>query len=435
MVDGSDNGRDAEFEALMNEGRAIQSGREIEVEFSGDPHQPQNWPTPSDRARTLGGVGTQLPTVIDTLNQATRGGPRTGKVVVIGGAPGAGKTTLLVQQAMAWAEAGYFVGFLASDEDAEGLLIRCGQIIGIQREALENGTAAARLELADHLETLPNFLLLDADADKVSLEEVSTELARRADGKPSILAVDSIQTTRVLGIEAADSKRARVDMVMLALKRAAKQGHLVVATCELARGAYRSKNTAEQIDDLAAFKESGDIEYGTTVAMVMRSVPNISNLVDVSMAKNRLGQKLPFRIELSPDSATFREIVVPNEEQDSPIEQVKRKVLDLIRKAVVPIESKSEIQRRIKLRRATVWAAIDELLEEARLTQVGGRFGLPDPPISGSTVPGVPNRSGNATRSTVPPPLGGERGSGTAQNGLDSGTGQNGNREPGEDDE
>src|SRR4051794_19174673 len=49
------------------------------------------WKTLAERAANLGVRGQRLPTGLATLDQATRGGPLTGRVISIGGAPGAGK--------------------------------------------------------------------------------------------------------------------------------------------------------------------------------------------------------------------------------------------------------------------------------------------------------------------------------------------------------
>jgi replicative DNA helicase len=372
------------------------------------------WITPEDRALAIGGETQKLATDFATLDKATRGGLRSGKVIVFGGAPGAGKTTWAIQLAWKWARAGIFVAVLAADEDADGLLVRIGQLEGLQREDLEDGLPYARKRLSERLrDVTPRFQLVDADETGATVEAVSERLARDAEGKPTVFVVDSIQTVRSEGSEDAEGPRARIDAVIAALKKCAKvDGHLVIATCELARGAYRSQNAADRIDDLAAFKESGGIEYGVTTALVLRSVATENGgeegLVDVSIPKNRLGSKTPFRIRLDYKRASFEEVELPQgiQESDTALEQIKCRVLETVGKALDPIASKNELARRTRKSKKPTLVAIDELLDEGRLMQLGGVFKLPN----GHTA-SMPAPSGSRTGSRTASPVSGSSGS------------------------
>lgn len=335
------------------------------------------WPSAADRARLVGSkAGAQLKTGFETLDKATRGGFRAGQIVILGGAPGAGKTTLVSQLAFKWAQAGHSVSMFACDETVDGLLIRFGQSVGLSREALEAGAPEAIRDLVEHLMDLPNLDVIDADETGVLIEHVSADLQRRRpEGGASILIADSVQTTRAEHLDSADGPRAKINLVMEVLKRCAKvHGHLVLATCELARGAYRSQNAADRIDDLAAFKESGGIEYGATMALVLRSVPGDGGLVDVTIPKNRAGQKLPFRLSLDSTPATFSEVEIPSETAPAVLDAVRERVLAVVAAAVVPIKSKNELARRAKRNKKQVCQAIDELLEEGLLEIAKGTF-------------------------------------------------------------
>jgi replicative DNA helicase len=342
------------------------------------------WIAPSDRALAIGGAQQLIPTDFATLDKATRGGLRAGKVIVFGGAPGAGKTTWAIQLAWKLAKLGICVAVLAADEDANGLLVRIGQLEGLQREDLEDGLPYARLRLSEILKAHENFILVDADESEATVEQVSAELKRVSQGKPSLLVADSIQTIKAQGCEEAEGPRARIDAVIAALKKCAKvDGHLVIATCELARGAYRSQNAADRIDDLAAFKESGGIEYGVTTALVLRSVATENGeegLVDVTIPKNRLGTKPPFRLRLDSKRASFEEVELPQgvQKSDTALEQIKCRVLETVAKALDPIASKNELARRTRKSKKPTLIAIDELLDEGRLTQLKGVFSLPN---------------------------------------------------------
>jgi KaiC/GvpD/RAD55 family RecA-like ATPase len=355
----------------------------------------RRWTAPADRARRLGGGGITLPAGFDTLDQATRGGPRTRKVVVLGGAPGAGKTTFVVQLAKRYAMRGIAVAVLAADEDADGLLTRWGQSEGIEREHLEAGTEEARAQLAQHLEQVPRLLLVDADEEGATVEDVSERLAELAAGAPSVLVVDSIQTVRTRNSANADNPRARVDDVVATLKRASKEtGHLVLATCELSRGAYRSQNVADRVEDLAAFKESGGIEYGASTLLVLRSVKGEDDLVDVAMPKNRMGRKLPFRLRLNFRLAEFSEVPLPADEspeearkktEEERAEKARGRVLRALREQT-DLRSKNDISRKAGGARGDNLVAVDDLVEMGTLVKVGGCFRIvAAPPAGGAT--------------------------------------------------
>ena len=97
---------------------------------------------------------------------------------------------------------------------------------------------------------------------------------------------------------------------MRALKGASRRNTLVVATCELARGAYGKENSRERTTDLAAFKESGGIEYGAHLLLLLRE--REPGIVDVSMPKNRWGRSESFRLVLDHERAAFAEVAVPS---------------------------------------------------------------------------------------------------------------------------
>jgi KaiC/GvpD/RAD55 family RecA-like ATPase len=262
-----------------------------------------------DRALALGGNGVRLRTGIATLDAATRGGLLAGGTIVFGGAPGAGKTMLAVTLADRFYEGGHPVAILAADEYADGLLIRLGQRRGLVRDALEAGHADARAQLAAALDPL-RLLLVDQDEENATLEDVADRLARlsTASALPGVLVVDSIQTVRVNGGDDPSSPRERIDRSLAAVKRIARvHGFLVIVTSEMARGFYRGGGQPAT-DPLAAFKESGGIEYGATLALALAPAKDDPRFVDVVIAKNRLGQRRPFRLAIDFARSDMREV-------------------------------------------------------------------------------------------------------------------------------
>ena len=317
---------------------------------------PRQWMTPAQRARRLGRA-IHIPTGFPTFDQATRGGWCLEGIAVLGGAPGAGKTSLLTQLARRWAKQGIPTSILAADEAGDGLLIRIGQAMGFDRDKLEAGDAIVREDFARKLETdLSDLVLVDAGEDGVYLEDVVEELCTRATARPAVLLVDSIQTIRAQGTDEADGPRPRVNAVMDGLKAAARRGLLVVATSELSRAAYRSRDVKDRIDDLAAFKESGGVEYGTPFAMVLRRLRDDPGIVEASIAKNRWGAHLTARLKLDYPTASFGE--VPGTVGASPF-------AGLGTDPAVQLQADMELFR-IALRKKPGIAGNDSLLAEAK---------------------------------------------------------------------
>ena len=335
---------------------------------------------PSDRARRLGGKDvTRLKTGIATIDGATRGGILLRKFAVIGGAPGAGKTALMCKLAYTWLSQGVHVAVLASDEDADALLIRLGQLHGLDRDALESGDPGARDALASWCDSVP-LILADGDDEDATVENVSKELRDAAAGGPSVLFVDSMQTART-GSELPKGAdiRTRVNDAVRVLKRVAKvDGHLVLASSELAKAAYRNKAQADNINALSAFKESGDIEYGVSFALVLVTSPGTSDLVNAEIVKNRLGAGKPsFLLKLDHARANVSETAKEEQEMRDPLTFVKADVVDTIEKhgALTP----NRIYAIVGGRKATVLKAIGDLLDAKKVIHAteGIRFPLP----------------------------------------------------------
>lgn len=314
------------------------------------------WRCLAEQARALGSGKEPIPTGLTTLDALCRGGLRPGRVVVLAGAPGAGKTTLAVQLAFELALRGVHVGVMAADEAAAGLLIRIGQQLGEEREALERGEADALERLcADCDDRLGTLLLVDADEAGARIEDLSAELRRRAAGAPSALFVDSLQTANAAGVLGATSPRQRADCVVLAVKNAAKSdGHLVFVTSEVGRAFYRG-DAPQEPNPLAAPKESGGIEYGVDVLLVMKSVPKGDGDVDVEIPKNRSGSKGEFRLRPNFARASLAEVPRPAaltpEQQEAAkaaqkqahVERLKRELVAALVKARVPITSRERL--------------------------------------------------------------------------------------------
>lgn len=157
------------------------------------------------------------------------------------------------------------------------------------------------------------------------------------------------------------------------MKDAAKIGrHLVIATSELARGAYRNQQSADDTNPLAAFKESGGIEYGFGLALVLRSRKGTNDLVDVAVAKNRFGgEKPPMLLRLNFDRAAVTEdTLLPAQCFADPLRGVKERIMALDDGLyLIASKTKNDVAKRVGGRRAVALRAVDALIEGGRLFQ------------------------------------------------------------------
>lgn len=337
--------------------------------------EPRKWMSLTERAERLTTRGRHLPTGFATLDRACRGGPRAGTLLLTGGQPGAGKTSLVEQIGLSYASRGVHVALLACDEGADGLLVRAGQLLGLDRDSLEDGRANA--QLLPLLAQLPTLLLVDSDEDDAGIEDVAEELHERAAGGPSVLIVDSVQTARAAGTDSADGPRARVDAVMRSLKMAAKvHGHLVIATSELNRGSYGGGDPSRRVEDIASYKESGGAEYGATTAMVLKTIKGAEgHLVDVTMPKNRQGPRMSWRMSFDSERAKFTEIAAePLLARDS-VEEAKGPILLAIETAAPgTLRSKNMLVAAARVKRQPGLVAVDALQADGRIGKHEGAY-------------------------------------------------------------
>ncbi|HEV8462122.1 MAG TPA: DnaB-like helicase N-terminal domain-containing protein [Gaiellaceae bacterium] len=348
-------------------------------------------PSLADRVDRLGTAGAPLSTEIAAIDLALRGGHRRGKVIVLAGAPGAGKTTLAVQIAHDAAMRGIPVSILAADEDAEGLAIRIGQQQGLNRDDLEAGDEFAKATLRERCQTdLASLAMADSDEDGVLLEDVAAELGRRARyvykdaqgrdveaQKPALLVLDSIQTIRCQGSDQAETPRAKVDLVMAAIKRCAKiHGVSIIATSEVSRAFYRGGDEREP-NALAAGKDSGSIEFGASVVMVLRSVPDGGGDVDVDIVKNRIGTvKTTLRMRIDHARARMSSLETAQSQaprkgdrqaeavqrDDLAVERMKAHVVEKLLRSKVPVRTRADLVRMCSGKATVIEKAVTRLL-------------------------------------------------------------------------
>lgn len=199
-----------------------------------------------------------------------RGGFPLGSLVVLGGKKGAGKTTLAIHLAERARTAGYFVLWIAKDEQVHKIEQRLKQYRG---EASEP----------------PNFFVLSLGDE--TFEALAEQAVKEAGARPVLIVADSLQrmATRQSSGRSGESK-----VTAIVEDIAACQEHhpmIVVATSEIARGS-------------GELKGSSTIDYlGTTCLLLTRSARTVA----VSYLKNRDGSEEPFRLVLDPASQRMTE--------------------------------------------------------------------------------------------------------------------------------
>lgn len=359
---------DIEREAIQNEGSLGVKG--------------PTYRAPAEIALALASVGLRISTTVSTLNQTTRGGIPNGRRIVLVGPPGCGKTGLVAQEILQQARAGHAAGYLVADGDANDVIIRMGQQLGFDRDMLEAADASTLFSLADQFRSIDTLMVFDAE-DGWTVETAAEELHKRAKGKATFLAIDSIQTVRTEYSANATSPKDRIDVVIRTIKMVShKYGHRVLATSEAGRSAYRYTDAGNRSEDIAAGKESGGIEYAADILLVMRSVKGEDDLFDVSMPKNRLGPKRPFRLKLNFRLATFVEVPLPDDgaeerqkqtTEEERVTRARERVLRAVR-SHTDLKSKNEVSRKAGGTKQDNLSAVDDMVEMGTLTKVDGCY-------------------------------------------------------------
>lgn len=323
----------------------------------------RHWPGIVERLRSVQNQGPRIPTGISELDRLCRGGIRPGKVLVLGGAPGAGKTTLAVQIAANLARAGVSVGWLAVDEEAAGIDARLLQSLGVNRDLAEEPDDKTIEFAAANLAGLPLHI-----SEEATVEEIFAQLCESSEEGRRAVFIDSVQTARTDRSESIDNVRERInDVIKTAKALAVRHKAILVMTSELSRGSYRSRKRDDQVEDLAAFKESGSIEYAGQVLVVLRSGED-DTTVHANIPKCRIGRKGSFDLILNYDRATFSvHTVDPMAQWNEHVRQVLEAV------QTIPGIGTKELADLTGRRKDDVMGALDELTQSGKVVDKGKR--------------------------------------------------------------
>jgi len=334
-----------------------------------EPEEPEpdgicDWPGLCERLAETN-QDTRHATGITELDALLRGGLPAGKLLVIGGEPGAGKTMLGAQVARHMARAGAYVVFLEPD-DPGGFDTRWLMSAGASRAEVDARSPHAKAE-AQRLAREP-IKVAPARTTLAEAEKVLGRLAERYPSRQLVLVVDSLQ--KVKNVEDCDggdddNPRTRVDAAVEKLK-GIRQDYdaIVIATSEVARAAYGSKQAFRNVRGLAAFKESGSIEYGATVAIVLHK--GASGEVEAEVCKNKLGPTASLTLRLGSDRATFEGVEPAAEEEP---EALDARVFAAIE--ANPSKSGKALLKLVKGDRNAFYEALDRLRDSGQVVNVG----------------------------------------------------------------
>lgn len=351
----------------------------------------------------------RIPTGIDGLDAATRGGLRTGNLNVFGGAPGGHKTSLLARVVYLWARDGVptqkgrqpvYVSVVAADESRDGFLSRFGQIERVDRDELDDESldvsGPAWERVAAFVQRLDGRLALwDPREDGRTVEQAADELAKRpGDVTRRVLLVDSLQARSGWGCdqEGADPRAVVNGRLAMALRMARKLKLCVVITSELARAAYRQKGGDSSVSKLATFKESGGVEYDIDQGFVLERIDVEAGekpLVDLHVVKTRWGQ-VDEVVRLKREGwLSYVEEGIPEEESKEEAREkvVTKLVLELVkqlRTRRTPIQDRQTLNALVRGERSVVVAAVSRAIADGWIVKVGKSYVVADSVRTGS---------------------------------------------------
>lgn len=256
------------------------------------------------------GLPTGFPQLDDLLNGLERG------LIVLAGEPGAGKTTFANLIAAQVAGSGVPVLYVTYENSRNNLLLKhlC-RLAGEPETDARRGLADIQ-KLADAAQefapaaSLLYYVEAAADTTVDTIKAQALQIKRRHDAPQVLVVVDYLQKMAHTG--GFDELRANVGMIAAKLRDLSRVlDSPLLALASINRGGY---NTKEKDPKMFNLKESGDIEYGADVVLMLSNVPNENGLptigrpVKLRIEKNRAGpSQTEVQLVFKPTIGDFKE--------------------------------------------------------------------------------------------------------------------------------
>jgi len=220
--------------------------------------------------------------------------------VFIVGAPGASKTGALATMAKAAFDAGFFVGFIAIDEEIPDLHLRFVESTEYPLTDLETPPSEefkrAAIEYADRYRERVQLW-----GYETSVPEAAEKLAAKAasEGRKAALFIDSLHAAATLQAKGGETAKELVEKIVKVIRECAdKYRMLLVASCESNREAYGDSGT--RTGNLSAGAESRTIEFAAQTLIVLRVVEgheeDVAHYPNLGEAGEVAGPIIHFRV-------------------------------------------------------------------------------------------------------------------------------------------
>ena len=280
------------------------------------------WNTRKETSRTAFGTETGISTLDKLLGGLNEG------LYLLGGAPGMGKTSLAFQIAVK-ATSETPVVYASFENSMENLATKgvC-MAAGVALWDVQNGYAdPVKLRAGNEAWTpVAERLALIEGSSKLTvadLRRAARQAMKRHDTDKVLVVVDYLQLWSKASEEMRHRKDAResIDAMVSGLRQLAtqlKSPVLVISSLNRAEGKYGDGKGAPS---MAAFKESGDIEFAADVAMLLSKSKNVNEpspavALDLHVVKNRHGPTGKIELVFKADIGTIAE--AENRYSDSP---------------------------------------------------------------------------------------------------------------------
>ena len=341
------------------------------------------WLTPDEAVAALGLDGGPIPTGWDPLDrQLRKGGIPPGRIMVVGGPPFAGKTTVVAAIALAMAQH-VPVFALFSDEGRSQAAVRIGVMLGLKLEDIDNDPVTAGTQMVDLLGER-SIYMLKPDTDQSYADDVVKFAASRVDpGQPALIVLDSVQTilsTKPHDDQSPESPRLAAKRLVIDCRSWADSHKFIfLLTSQANRAFYRSKKDDENAVAIAAFSESGQIEYMADIAIVLSLPDENSEVVKVRFVKNRLkGSAKNFSVKYSPDTGRLVEVdqaeadVAAQEASRARLKPVEAAILHELRNADDGL-SRANLSELTHKRKVDLLAGIESLVDSKKIFSTKSR--------------------------------------------------------------